>query len=223
MVENASILSPTSDSDKTPYEMFHGVKPKIDHLRTIGCTAYVHIPPKTRKWKFAPSAKITRLVGYSDIRKAYRVVDSNHKIFDARDITFNETENLAGQKGFPGPDAVILGMHDEETPIEPDEDDTPPSELKEKAEYDARMVRYKKTQEWGSPEDVDVSYMPSSMHQQGSIPPQNSAQQPNNTVEQGNEHNPGQSQTAKPPNLMAQPPTYAPAHASHETAPAPIP
>ena len=41
MVKNASILrnlSPTSDSDKTPYELFHGVKPKIDHLRTIGCS-----------------------------------------------------------------------------------------------------------------------------------------------------------------------------------------
>ena len=124
--------------------MFHGVKPKIDHLRTIGCTAYVHIPPKSRTWKFAPSAKITRLIGYSHIRKAYRVVDSNHKIFDARDITFNESNNLAGQKGFPSPDAVILGMYEEDTPVEPDED-TPspshsPSEIKD---YEALRDRNK--------------------------------------------------------------------------------
>jgi len=81
MVKNASILrnlSPTSESNKTPYELFHGIKPKIDHLRTIGCTAYVHVPPKSRDFKFSPSAKITRLIGYSDSRKAYRVVDSSH-------------------------------------------------------------------------------------------------------------------------------------------------
>ena len=63
----------------------------------------------------------------SHIRKAYIVVDSNHKIFDARDITFNEFENLAGQKGFPGPDAVILGMYEEDTPFEPDEEKISPS------------------------------------------------------------------------------------------------
>eukprot|EP00798_Chlamydomonas_sp_ICE-L_P017849 gene17849-biopygen26817 len=95
--------SGTPGSDQTPYEMFYGTKPSVDHLRIIGCTAYVHIPVKSRSL-FAPSAKITRLEGYSDSRKAYRVVDENQKIYDARDITFNEHENLAGLKGFPGPD-----------------------------------------------------------------------------------------------------------------------
>eukprot|EP00798_Chlamydomonas_sp_ICE-L_P009075 gene9075-biopygen8963 len=101
---------------KTPYEMFHGTKPKVDHLRTIGCTAYVLIPPKDRSFKLAPSAQLARLVRYSANRKAYRVVYPNHKIMEVRDISFNEAENLAEQKGFPGPDAQILGNHDDPAP-----------------------------------------------------------------------------------------------------------
>jgi hypothetical protein len=57
------------------------------------------------------------------------------------------------------------------------------------------------------------------VHQQGSIPPQNSAHQPNNTVEQGNEHNPAQSQTNELPNLMASQ-GNAPEHALTSPAPA---
>eukprot|EP00798_Chlamydomonas_sp_ICE-L_P022873 gene22873-biopygen31503 len=58
MVKSANIirnLSPSRDSDKTPYEMFYGTKPKVDHLRIFGCTAYVHVPVKSREFKFAPS------------------------------------------------------------------------------------------------------------------------------------------------------------------------
>lgn len=28
----------------TPYEAWHGEKPKVDHLRVFGCDAYAHIP-----------------------------------------------------------------------------------------------------------------------------------------------------------------------------------
>eukprot|EP00798_Chlamydomonas_sp_ICE-L_P027502 gene27502-biopygen3352 len=147
MVKNASVLRnlcPTSESDKTPCEMFHGVKPYIDHLITIGCTAYVHIPPKTRACKFSPSAKITWLIGYSMKRKAYRVVDSDHKIFDATHITFDEFENSGGKYGFPGPDAVVLGIYEEENPLEPDEDKDPtlpsPTELKDMEVFQARLL-----------------------------------------------------------------------------------
>eukprot|EP00798_Chlamydomonas_sp_ICE-L_P022572 gene22572-biopygen31241 len=177
MVKNASVQkpSPTSESDKTPYEMFHGVKPKIDHLRTIGCTAYVHIPPKTRAWKFSPSVKITRLIGYSEKRKAYRVVDSDHKIFDDRDITFNEFENLAGKDGFPGPDAVVLGIHEEDTPLEPDEDNDPTvlllKELEDMEEHQARLLRHREAPpNWGSPSEHDISHTPSTIQQASFLP-----------------------------------------------------
>eukprot|EP00798_Chlamydomonas_sp_ICE-L_P002533 gene2533-biopygen3559 len=61
-----------------------------------------------------------RLIGYSDKRKAYKVVDTNNKIIDARDITFNESEKLAGLKDFPGPDTEILGDYQDDIPHKPE-------------------------------------------------------------------------------------------------------
>eukprot|EP00798_Chlamydomonas_sp_ICE-L_P017571 gene17571-biopygen26537 len=54
MVKSANTLrnlSPYAGSDQTPYEMFNGTKPNVDHLRIIGCMAYVHIPVKSRNFK----------------------------------------------------------------------------------------------------------------------------------------------------------------------------
>jgi hypothetical protein len=72
MVNNANIIrnvSPTaSHPTKTPFELFHGRKPRVHFLRIIGCTAYVHVPKDDRTHKMAPSAQIARLVGYSLVR-----------------------------------------------------------------------------------------------------------------------------------------------------------
>jgi len=187
--------------------MFHGTKPKIDHLRTIGCTAYVHVPPKSRSFKFSPSAKITRLIGYSESRKAYRVVDSAHKIFDARDITFNEFENLAGQKGFPGADAVVLGNYEEYIPVEIDDGTIPPtpplttpSELQDREYYQARLARMQANPPmWGSPDGL--SSTPNTVYQPNITAPTTmpaTSAPTNNTVEQGGEHNPHQQPSADP-------------------------
>ena len=35
--------SPTTATDVTPHEAWHGQKPRVQHLRVFGCTAYVHI------------------------------------------------------------------------------------------------------------------------------------------------------------------------------------
>ena len=41
--------SPTSRfKGETPYERWHGVKPKVDHLRIFGSCVYVHIPDEKR-------------------------------------------------------------------------------------------------------------------------------------------------------------------------------
>ena len=38
-------MSPTrSFKGKTPYEIWSGQKPDIQHLRVFGCIAYVHVP-----------------------------------------------------------------------------------------------------------------------------------------------------------------------------------
>jgi hypothetical protein len=32
--------------DKTPHEVWSGMKPSLQHLRVFGCDAYVHVPRK---------------------------------------------------------------------------------------------------------------------------------------------------------------------------------
>src|SRR5438034_7486311 len=36
--------SPMSAVETTPYELWHGAKPNLSHLKIIGSTAYVHVP-----------------------------------------------------------------------------------------------------------------------------------------------------------------------------------
>ncbi|CAH2103986.1 unnamed protein product [Euphydryas editha] len=65
----------------TPYEIWTGRKPKLDHLRIFGSPVMVHIPKeKRRKWD--KKAKKMFLVGYSENVKGYRLYDPV-----ARDVT----------------------------------------------------------------------------------------------------------------------------------------
>ena len=65
--------SPTKAVEgKTPYEAFHGVKPKVGHLRVFGCTAYSHIP-KHERLKLDDKARKCIFLGYSMNRKGYRL------------------------------------------------------------------------------------------------------------------------------------------------------
>ena len=81
---------PTRTTDKTPYEMLYKKKPIVDHLRIFGCTAYVHIPKKSRR-KLDIKAKKMVMVGYSNESKAYRLLDpATGKIVISRDVRFIE-------------------------------------------------------------------------------------------------------------------------------------
>lgn len=74
--------------DKTPYEMWHGTKPKINHLRVFGSTAYVH--NKTRKTKFDDKSFKSILVGYE--LNGYKLFNiENSQFFVARDVLFDES------------------------------------------------------------------------------------------------------------------------------------
>ena len=57
---------------KTPYEAWHGTKPRVDHLRVFGCTAYAHIP-KSERGKFDSKARKCILLGYGSNTKGYRL------------------------------------------------------------------------------------------------------------------------------------------------------
>lgn len=75
---------------KTPFEMWHGEKPSVNHLRIFGSTCYVHIPKEQRsKWE-VNSAKMM-MIGYSEGNKAYRVFDPvSRKCYVRRDVIFGE-------------------------------------------------------------------------------------------------------------------------------------
>jgi hypothetical protein len=56
--------------EKTPEEVFTGMKPLVDHLRIFGSPVYIHIP-KEKRTKLDPSEKKGTCVGYSETSKAY--------------------------------------------------------------------------------------------------------------------------------------------------------
>lgn len=61
-------------SGKTPYEVWHDVKPAMEHLRTFGCVAHVkNVKPHLNKPE--DRSKKVVLLGYEPGTKAYRVFD----------------------------------------------------------------------------------------------------------------------------------------------------
>lgn len=76
----------------TPYESWHGEKPKVEHLRVFGCDAYAHIP-KDERGKFDPKARKCILLGYGQETKGFKLYDpTRQKVLHSRDVRFNEKE-----------------------------------------------------------------------------------------------------------------------------------
>ena len=81
----------------TPYEVWKGYKPNVNHLRIFGCSAYAHIP-KDERSKTDPKAK-SIFLGYGIGIKGYRLFDTDtSKVFHNRDVTFNETASISEQR-----------------------------------------------------------------------------------------------------------------------------
>lgn len=72
----------------TPFELWHGVKPNLQHIRIFGSIGYVHVPKEKRK-KLAKKSVKMLLVGYD--HENYRMFDQNtRKITISRDVKFDE-------------------------------------------------------------------------------------------------------------------------------------
>jgi hypothetical protein len=89
-VNTASYLINRMDSrvlaDKTPYELWYGFKPSIDHLKVFDSICYV-LKPEVRRRKLDQKADIGILIGYSTTSKAYKIYDLNfNKVVVARDV-----------------------------------------------------------------------------------------------------------------------------------------
>ncbi|KAG8474247.1 hypothetical protein CXB51_033974 [Gossypium anomalum] len=59
---------------KTPFEGWFGFKPSVEHLRVFGCLCYAHIPAVKRD-KLSERAQLGILMGYSTVKKGYRILD----------------------------------------------------------------------------------------------------------------------------------------------------
>lgn len=69
--------------NKTPYEIFFGIKPNVEHLKIYGSRVYVRVPEVLRKSKWDDKAQLGVLVGYNE--NGYRVL-LNNRIINARHV-----------------------------------------------------------------------------------------------------------------------------------------
>jgi hypothetical protein len=83
-------LTPTSSLQlRTPFELWFGRKPSLNHLRKIGCRAFALI--QTQNPKLYARSRPCILIGYAPHSKAYRLWDtSNSQVFNSFHVTFVE-------------------------------------------------------------------------------------------------------------------------------------
>ena len=82
---------PTSSNDgRSPYEVYFGNKPKLDHVRVFGCLGYV-FKRSAKTSKLDNKALKAKFIGYDDNSKAYLMMDTvTQKLIKARSVTFDE-------------------------------------------------------------------------------------------------------------------------------------
>jgi transposase InsO family protein len=126
--------APTCVEGKSPYELWYNQKPRITHLRVVGCTAYVHVPDQRRK-KMDTKAEKGILIGYEGddgyrifLQPGNRTVRSRDVIFDEKIITSRTVQNWDVESDQHEPDQ-IEGERKEEQKAEVD----PISESEDKA------------------------------------------------------------------------------------------
>jgi hypothetical protein len=75
---------------KTPYELWTGSKPAVNHLRTFGCVAHVKNNTPNLK-KLSDRSRKMIFVGYEPGSAAYRCYDpATRKVHISRDVVFDE-------------------------------------------------------------------------------------------------------------------------------------
>lgn len=95
--------------NSTPFELWHGKKPNMAHVRTFGVEAYVFVPEQKRT-KLDPKSKKYILVGYDNESNNYRLFEpSTKKVVISRNVLFNENV-----KGFvPKPEIFPVSVSDD--------------------------------------------------------------------------------------------------------------
>jgi hypothetical protein len=83
-------LSPTSALENlTPHEAWFDKKPNLQHLRVLGCTAYVHVPEEKRI-KLDSHTMKGQLVGYGGTNQWKVWIPARNEVVTSRDVIFDE-------------------------------------------------------------------------------------------------------------------------------------
>lgn len=89
----------------TPYKALHGKEATLQHLRTIGSRAFVHIETHTKKLE--DRSWEGRFCGYSQDTKAYRIYNpATHKVVESRNVVFIETPSKVVSPTINEPDNI---------------------------------------------------------------------------------------------------------------------
>jgi len=121
----------TSLSDTTPYELFVGRKPSIDHLKIFGSTVWTFIHDAYRR-KLDPKGMKGIFVGYQPLSKAYRVyIPDKDTIYVSSDCRFEEEvgEFTESSPSGPWPQEDDVPSHDQ--PVPATENNIQPQPLRE--------------------------------------------------------------------------------------------
>jgi len=120
--------TPQSKNPKqTPFEIWHGKKPDLSHIRVFGSVAYVHVPHQMRR-KLDAKAKRMLLVGYENDSINYRLFDPNKRsVTISRHVTFNEQDEEKDPSANCSDDELVKlpkieGMTDKNRNVEDDSD-----------------------------------------------------------------------------------------------------
>jgi len=83
-------MQTTQTPNSTPYELWFGQKPTLNHVKVFGCEAFVHVPDQKRS-KLDPKSHKLIFVGYDKNSTNYRLYDpESRKITISRNVVFNE-------------------------------------------------------------------------------------------------------------------------------------
>lgn len=95
---------------KTPYEVWCGNKPAVDHFKVFGCKA-IMLDKRPGKSKFNAKGISSFMVGYSSESKAYRLYEpKTKKIHKCRDVKF--LENIDKNISKNSNDCTILDLEE---------------------------------------------------------------------------------------------------------------
>ena len=95
--------------DKSPYEMWSGVKPGLSMVRTWGSMACSLLPEPARDGKLSPRGRMFVVLGVDNRAKAWRVLDpQTMEVQISRNLHFTET--LMWKDWKPANPAVVLGV-----------------------------------------------------------------------------------------------------------------